>query len=342
MNSILDNPHFEGTRLEAVFREKPLGFVDIGSSGGIHPLILPFAPLTHCICFEPDKEACEELTKTYQAGKQFSEVTIFNIAIGGKEAHRKLYVTKSAVNTSLLRPNDELIDRYNVPGLQLKKIDRVKTESLDNIILHYGRDGDRLGEFIKMDCQGAEYEILKGAEKTLQEQCVALYIEVEFMKPYKQQRIFSELDIFLRKRGFQLYGLYPHYISTKKIDRRKFETEERIIWADAVYFKDPIDLVNRKRKFSQRDLHVLLLVAMLTHYYDFALEVVDRYFKEAPDEEHMKNLILSLAETRKKVVEDDMAELLAACMKEPEKRYLFAKKFIDRHKSNNSMDFLVP
>ena len=342
MNSIFENPHFKCTRLDTIFREKPLGFIDIGSSGGIYPPILPFAPLAHCTCFEPDKKAYRELKQTYKTKKQFSEITIFNIAIGSKAAHRKLHVTKSAVNTSLLKPNDELISRYNLTGLQLKEIDTVKTESLDNVIFQDGHRGERLGEFIKMDCQGAEYEILKGAEKTLQEQCVALYIEVEFLKPYEKQRIFSELDLFLRKRGFQLYGLYPHYISTKKIDRRKFDTEERIIWADAVYFKDPIDLVNRKRKYSQRDFEVLLLVAMLTHYYDFALEIVDMYFNEAPDSRHMRNLVLSLAEDRKRVIEDDIEELLAGCIKEPEKRYLLTKKFIDRHKSNNSMDFLVP
>ncbi|MBN2570170.1 MAG: FkbM family methyltransferase [Deltaproteobacteria bacterium] len=342
MNAILDNPHFKGTRFETVFREDPLGFVDIGSSGGIYPPILPFASLTHCTCFEPDKKEYKKLKQAYKAGKQFSEITLFNIAIGENATRRKLYVTKSAVNTSLLRPNEELIDRYNLEGLQLKEIETVQTESLDDILFKNKHGRKRLAEFIKMDCQGAEYEILKGAEKTLQEQCVALYIEVEFMKPYKRQKIFSEIDLFLRKKGFQLYGLYPHYISTKKIDRRKFETEERIIWADAMYFRDPIELVNREREYSQRDINVLLLVAMLTHYYDFALEMVDLYFKEAPDGDRIKNLVFSLAETRKRGIEDDMERLLADCIREPEKKYVLAKKFIDRHKTNNSIDFLVP
>jgi len=341
LNSIVENPYFKKTSLHKSFLEKPLGFMDIGASGGVHPLIMPLASLTHCTCFEPDENAYHELHQKYVKNNPFSKITIFDVAIGSKKGDKKLYITKSMVNTSLLEPNNELVTRYDMQGFQLEKVIPVKTQSLDEAILENEKKGERFAEFIKLDCQGAEYDILTGAKRVLDEQCMAIWCEVEFFEMYKNQRIFSEIDLFLRRRGFQLYALYPHFISAKKINRKEYDSEERIIWADALYFKDPLDSINEKKLFSTRDIEVLLLASVLTHFYDFALEIVSYYFREETDRKNIERFILSMAEGDKIIIEGDLAKLIDEVAKSPEKGYLLAKKFIDKHKSNNSIDFLI-
>lgn len=341
LNSIVKNPNFKKSSLYKSFLEEPLGFIDIGAAGGVHPLVIPFASLTHCSCFEPNKWGYKELLEKYAKENPFSKITIFNTAVSNKKADEKLYVTKSTVNTSLLEPSDELFTRYNATGFQIQKTDSVKTDTLDSLVFGSKNLSKRLGEFIKIDGQGSEYQVLEGAERTLNERCVALYVEVEFLKMYKNQKTFSEIDLFLRDKRFQLYALYPHYISTKKLDRKRYDSEERIMWADALYFRDYLGYANNNKRYSTRDIETLLIAAILTRFYDFALEILECYYKDEDDREYIKNLIFHMAESDREIVEDGVDKLVRKIANFPEKKYLLAKKFVDEHKSNNNVDFIT-
>jgi FkbM family methyltransferase len=330
LNTISENPYFRNSSLYHSFRKNPFGFIDIGAAGGVHPLVMPVASLTHCICFEPDEEAYEELLRKYNEHNPFSKISVLRTAVGARSGKAKLYITQSAVNTSLLEPREELLTRYGKSGFQIKQV----------ILFGMRKPSECLGELIKMDCQGAEYPILKGAERTLQ-QCVALLCEVMFFPMYKGQKIFSDIDLFLRSKGFQLYGLYPNYISAKKLDRTKYDTEERIVWADALYFRDPFGKGTGSKKWARRNVEALLLSALLLHFYDFALEIADGYFGENQvDRDALRNLTRSLAEERKKALEAETDALSNGLRESPEKAYLLAKKFIDKNKSNNSLDYI--
>jgi hypothetical protein len=169
---------------------------------------------------------------------------------------------------------------------------------------------------------------------------MALWCEVEFFQIYEKQKTFADLDIFLRDKGYNLYGLYPHYVSTKRFDRKNFETEERIAWADAIYFKDPLDEENRGRAFTQRELDVLLLTAMITGYYDYAMELIASFYNDNQDKELLVDLVMELSSTRKQSFMTDMMKLMGSCQKSPEKAYLLMKKFVDNHASNSNIDFI--
>jgi FkbM family methyltransferase len=336
----IQNEHFRKSSLFRSFNENPLGFIDLGSAGDIHPVISPMVSLTHCTCFEPDRKAWLQLQEKY-ISHQFAELTIFNMAVGKKSGKGKLYLTQSPVNSSLLKPNSEMTLRYGMKGFLVDKVLKIPTVSLDDIVYNSEQKGKRLGEFIKTDCQGAEYDIFQGARKVLKEQCQALWCEVEFFQMYHGQRTFAEVDCYLREHGFQLYGLYPNYVSAKKINRREGDTEERLAWADALYFKDPLGNPKNRRCLSERDSRVLLLVAVLTGFYDYALELVETFFKSSrKDYTLLKRWIISLAEGGKKILEIDLRRLVRESRRSPEKAYVLTKKFIDRHGSNNNCDFI--
>lgn len=80
-------------------------------------------------------------------------------------------------------------------------------------------------DILKLDVQGYELEVLKGAEKTLQKVGV-VQCEVEFNPLYENQPLFPAIDGFLRERGFELYDLRNlHYLSGQ------------LYWADAFYLR---------------------------------------------------------------------------------------------------------
>jgi FkbM family methyltransferase len=340
LNVLSNNQRFQKTTLFTSFKKRPLGFVDAGAAGGVHPLIMPVASLVHCTCFEPDKDAYQKLLRHFQDAEVFAQISLFDTALGSEEGEATLYLTKSTVNSSLLRPRKMLVDRYRTPGFNLDREITVRTKSLDDIVFKNNESGEVLGEFIKLDCQGKEYNILQSGQRTLNEQCVALWCEVEFFQMYEGQKTFPELDCFLNGKGFRLYGLYPNYISTKKIDRRAFETEERIIWADALYFKDPLDEVNSAKTFTDRELDVLVLTAMLTGYYDFALELISSFYRAHRDRDLLTDLVMELAGGRKETFVNDLGKLMRDNQKWPEDAYLRTKKFMDSHASNSNVHFM--
>ncbi len=341
LNTLSDDSHFQKTNLYNTFKERPLGFIDAGAAGGVHPLIMPVASLVHCTCFEPDPEAHEKLLRDSQKNEVFAKFSLLDTALGKEETDdATLYLTASPVNSSLLKPRRMLVDRYGIKGFNLEREVNVRTEPLDKIVFKNKESGENPGEFIKLDCQGAEYDILKGGLRTLNEQCVSLWCEVELFQMYEDQKTFSELDIFLREKGFRLYGFYPNYISTKKIDRKAFDTEERIIWADALYFKDPLAESNRDKNFTKRQLDVLLLTTILTGFYDFALELIASFYKADSDGDLLVDVVMTLASNRKDMFENDLMKLISDCQKSPEKSYLVAKKFIDSHASNSNLDYI--
>jgi hypothetical protein len=59
---------------------------------------------------------------------------------------------------------------------------------------------------IKLDTQGSELDILKGAAQSLSESVIAIETEVEFVPLYKGQPLFGDVDAFLRSAGYELMG----------------------------------------------------------------------------------------------------------------------------------------
>ncbi|OGL48251.1 MAG: hypothetical protein A3C43_04330 [Candidatus Schekmanbacteria bacterium RIFCSPHIGHO2_02_FULL_38_11] len=111
--------------------------------------------------------------------------------------------------------------------------------------------------------------------------------------------------------------------------------------ADALYFKDPFDPANKNRNFFKRNIEVLLLTAILTYFYDFALEIVECYYTDKTDSGHIRDLVLSMAAIQSKTIENSLNCLLEDDRTNPSKTYLLAKKFIDKYKSNNDVDFII-
>jgi len=58
-------------------------------------------------------------------------------------------------------------------------------------------------DFIKLDTQGSELDILKGSDKILRSPLIGLEIEMEFISLYKDQPLFGDVVNFLGSKNFQ-------------------------------------------------------------------------------------------------------------------------------------------
>lgn len=116
----------------------------------------------------------------------------------------------------------------------------VHTHRLDDLSQELG---DRV-DFLKLDVQGFELSVLKGAQELLKKVLV-LHTEVEFVEMYEKQPLFAEVDQFLRQQGFVFHrfaSVHGRPLKPLHLNANPLQPISQQLWADAVYVRDMWEL----------------------------------------------------------------------------------------------------
>ena len=193
--------------------------------------------LCKVIGFEPQDEALAQLNKLKGNNETYYPNAIGNNRVG------ILNIFDSSGLTSFLKPDKKAFDLFDLlrplnkivrkKELQLRRLDAI--EGLDKI------------DFLKLDVQGSELEVMQSAGSLLRE-CSIIQVEVSFICLYENQKGFGDIDVFLRQQGF----LPHHFVNIKKLPispillgNDVFKGVNQVVEADMVYVKD----------FSKLDSH---------------------------------------------------------------------------------------
>ena len=133
-------------------------FIDIGAHIGLWTLYVAKKG-NKVYSFEPDINTFKILKNNI---KKYSNVKVYNLAIGAEDKVESMYVHKNSVLNSLRIVRKDLF-LYKV-RVQINKLDNFKFE-------------EKIG-LIKIDTEGYESEILIGAEETILRDKPKLIIEV--------------------------------------------------------------------------------------------------------------------------------------------------------------------
>jgi FkbM family methyltransferase len=153
-------------------------------------------PQAQIHAFEPIPAALEKL-KAALAGSP--NVQIHPKALGASNQSMTFHVLQRHTSSSLLSPTS-LNLHYHPDEMQLAQDIQVEMVRLDSVF-------QQSADLLKLDLQGYELEALKGAGEWLQ-QVKIITTEVEFVPLYEGQPLFSEIELYLRERGFYLFNLY--------------------------------------------------------------------------------------------------------------------------------------
>lgn len=132
--------------------------LDIGAHIGLFSLhASQFCKNGRIFCFEPIKENFEELEKNIKINN-ITNIIPFNLAVSNTTKKIKIYLNDDESGHSMFLENSEFVE--------------VDSISIDDIFVKYGIENCN---FLKLDCEGAEYEIidllsknnLKKIEKTV-------------------------------------------------------------------------------------------------------------------------------------------------------------------------------
>ena len=127
-------------------------------------------------------------------------------------------------------------------------------------------------DFLKLDIQGGELDVLRGANRLL-ERTVVVHTEVEFSQVYRDQPLFADIDTHLRGKGSELIDLikFGHNTYAELPSRR---TASRLLWSDAIYFRNVETLSNLG---AQKLMRAAYIAHVNYGMWDLAAHILARY-----------------------------------------------------------------
>jgi len=148
--------------------------------------------------FGPDENECNRLNNLYEK----SNIHFIPKALGDDHRITSLYMTQNPACSSIFPPNSTLTDTH--PGLECAKTVGIGEVEMTTLDRWAASANVPVIDHIKLDTQGSEFLVLKGAENALKG-IRTIEVEVEFNPIYEGQPLFGEVDKFLRDRDFVLW-----------------------------------------------------------------------------------------------------------------------------------------
>jgi FkbM family methyltransferase len=210
--------------------------------------------LSEVIGFEPVTAECDKLNAFNIPNHRYLPYFI------GDGTERDFHLTNTIMTSSLYEPNTPLLRKFVMLHEQTytKEVTRVSTRRLDDLAEVAGID------FLKVDVQGAELDVIRGATRLLRD-TVVIESEVEFLEMYKGQPLFGDIDAALRALGFVFHtfqGMSGRCFAPLAAGANDYTPLRQVIWGNGVWVRDFM----RFAELNERQL--LTLAAVLHMVYD--------------------------------------------------------------------------
>jgi FkbM family methyltransferase len=152
------------------------------------------------ISFEPLPEAYELLSASAKHDQRW---TVHNrCAIGAEPGETEINISQNSQSSSIL----PILKAHVDAAASSRYVGTAKTNviTLDSVFDLYCKPDDKI--FLKIDTQGFEAQVLKGAEKSLSK-IAAVQLEMSIVPLYEGQKLYDYFIDYLRERGFFLWSL---------------------------------------------------------------------------------------------------------------------------------------
>ena len=172
--------------------------------------------------FEPVPESFQKLKTKFQNDKL---VKPYQLALSEHTGEVNFYINKQSESCSLLSSASEGTN-WCPPGA----LETIKTVSVPSMTLDHfcSREGINHIDILKMDAQGGELMVLKGAHDLLLKGSIdVIYTEVLFVPLYDGQAYFHDLSLLLSRYGYLLFDIFD----------KRHAKNGNVKWADAIFIK---------------------------------------------------------------------------------------------------------
>ena len=254
--------------VERAFSKYPLTIIDVGGRGGVNSEWSVFGSQASIFCFEPDEAECIRLNAD---GPE--NVTYIPTALGEKTGPETIYEARLKYSSGLYETRMDYFKRFvnwrngEIVGSQVIHVKSLQDAMRDHAIPPF--------DFIKLDAEGAELDILKGGVAAISDgRALGVLSEFRLHREINGSPPFHQLDGFLQEQGFRLYDMtvnhhgrvalpYPQQEDYRLPSGERFFAYTRhgqLQDGDALYFRDLIGQLNLD------PLKVLKLAALMEIY----------------------------------------------------------------------------
>jgi FkbM family methyltransferase len=182
------------------FRHDFASILDVGAHHGQFALLARRRyPTAVLYCIEPLPEAGVRLRRVLASDES---AVVMDVAAADRAGEADFYVSRSSDSSSLLPITGKYMAAF--PGTEGVAVTRVRTVPLDDVI---DCGSLRRPTLLKIDVQGGELAVLRGAERLLL--CIdEVFVECFFVELYEGQPLIDDVINHLYGRGFRLAGIY--------------------------------------------------------------------------------------------------------------------------------------
>lgn len=260
---------------------------DVGATGNPKGVWREAQEFSKFILFDPDPRA------SMKSSGRFS--VVYPVGLWSEQGQKTLSLAVNPEASTVYQFNDDFLNDFSNASLNKAVAEQlISVDSMDNVL----GPSRQWPDFIKVDAEGADLEILKGAERCLQQNCLGIFIEVSFAERHKGSAFFGETDNFLRGRNFMLMDLYPErWVRVNRISR--LFSRHQVVWGDALYVLNRNEFLRRIRDAEapeRRDMFIkFLFVLLLYQLHDYADEIIKYSYKDglitAKDEKEARQIL---------------------------------------------------
>ncbi|MFM1837170.1 MAG: hypothetical protein RLZZ327_44 [Actinomycetota bacterium] len=218
-------------RAADILGDLSLRMMDVGAAGGAPTRWEQFGWLMDYIAVEPDSRSSPVLVESETS--QFRSHSVVTKGLWSTEATIDLNLCRKPMTSSVYVPNAKFAahfpdsDRFEVVGTQPMAV-----TTIDHVVGSAKRlDG------IKLDVQGAEYDVLLGATETLKH-TLLVESEVEFVPLYINQPLFSDVTRHLAQAGLE----FVDFLYLYRWHPQSLDGTGQLVFADALYMRVPENL----------------------------------------------------------------------------------------------------
>lgn len=242
---------------------------DYGSKGWEY-----FAPNLTIYGFDADADACEAANADLESRQvNWSEHHI-PLALSHEVGESTLYVTHHPMCSSLYMPDEPFLSRFQ--GLiELSGLDftvELETTTLEQFCQQAGIETI---DFLQIDVQGADLDVLKGAAQLVEKTILGIQIEVEFSPLYVDQPLFADVDAYLRARDFTLFDLSTRYRVRARSPIASPDHPGQLLWGDAYYLCDLLQPTPMTHAKTPEQIFKLACIADVMDFPDYSLELLE-------------------------------------------------------------------
>ncbi|GEM_PF-593296 len=274
-----------------IFRRAPFCLVDVGASGGIDPYWDVFG----------------DSLRAYGFDGLVNEMERLNASVAGKDQHYYPFL----VGDRTYRLPEGVLDTQPFSRTSAAKAAEIKdcnyaktyfdqtgsgvfTSEMIELDQFFLREHPEDVDFIKIDTDGSDYPVLRGARELLSRRGVlGVAVECQFHGfVHDESSTFRNIDRFLTGLGFSLFDLEVHRYS-RAVLPQKFvyslpaqTVRGQVLWGDALYLRDlGQEHYEEQWQFSAPSLKIVKLACLFEIFglEDCAAELLRKYGKAIAD-----------------------------------------------------------